>query len=168
MGFTWAPLPTMESKKISSEIINAVQFASGRLFFVRDRSLMAQPFDLQRLELTGKAEVIAPEEIEEDPAFSNSGFSVSSNGVVVFQSAADNFSHSHGSTDKARISNPCRLPAIVIHLFRGMAVFSPLPRMTSTTEGILSESMTSLAVPVRWFPTAGPTRFRLYPMTARP
>jgi eukaryotic-like serine/threonine-protein kinase len=92
IGIYVGSLTSMESKKISSEIINAVQFASGRLYFVRDRSLMAQPFDLQRLELTGKAEVIAPEEIEEDPAFSNAGFSVSSNGVVVFQSAADNFS----------------------------------------------------------------------------
>ena len=91
-GIYVSSLTSMESKKISSEIINAVQFASGRLFFVRNRSLMAQPFDLQRLELTGKAEVIAPEEIEEDPAISNTGFSVSSNGVVVFQSAADNFS----------------------------------------------------------------------------
>ena len=91
-GIYVGSLTSMESKKISSEIINAVQFASGRLFFVRDRSLMAQPFDLQRFELTGKAEVIAPEEIDVDPAYSNAGFSVSSNGVVVFQSAADNFS----------------------------------------------------------------------------
>jgi DNA-binding winged helix-turn-helix (wHTH) protein/Tol biopolymer transport system component len=91
-GIYVGSLTSMENKKISSEIIYAVQFASGRLFFVRDRSLMAQPFDLQRLELTGKAEVIAPEEIEQDPALANTGFSVSSNGVVVFQSAADNFS----------------------------------------------------------------------------
>jgi eukaryotic-like serine/threonine-protein kinase len=91
-GIYVSSLTSMDSKKISSEINNAVQFASGRLFFVHNRSLMAQPFDLQRLELTGKAEVIAPEEIEEDSAFSNTGFSVSSNGVVVFQSASDNFS----------------------------------------------------------------------------
>jgi eukaryotic-like serine/threonine-protein kinase len=167
-GIYVGSLTTMESKKISSEIINAVQFASGRLFFVRDRSLMAQPFDLQRLELTGKAEVIAPEEIDVDPAYSNLGFSVSSNGVVVFQSAADNFSQlswfDRQGKDLESVSSPgYRDPSL-----SGMAVFLPLPRMTSTTEGILSESMTSLAVPVRWFPTAGPTRFRLYPTTARP
>ena len=76
IGIYVGSLTSMESKKISSEIINAVQFASGCLFFVRDRSLMAQPFDLQRLGLIGKAEVISPEEIEEvcrqnpnDPAF---------------------------------------------------------------------------------------------------
>ena len=91
-GIYVGSLNSTENKRISSEIANAVQFASGHLFFVRDRSLMAQPFDLKKLELTGKAEVVAPEEIEEDPAFANTGFSVSANGVVVFQSAADNFS----------------------------------------------------------------------------
>jgi Tol biopolymer transport system component len=85
-------LTSMEKKQISSEIVTNMQFGSGRLFFVRDRSLMAQPFDVKRLELTGKAEIIAAQELEQDPAFSRSSFSVSDNGVVVFQSAADNFS----------------------------------------------------------------------------
>jgi len=85
-------LTSMERKKISSEILTNVQFASRRLFFVRDRSLMAQPFDLKRLELTGKAEVIAAQELEGDPAFSRFGFSVSDNGTIVFQSTAESFS----------------------------------------------------------------------------
>ena len=63
---------------------------SGRLFYVRDRSLMEQPFDLERLQTTGPPGPVAQQELEQDPAFSRAGFSVSDNGVVVFQSASDN------------------------------------------------------------------------------
>jgi hypothetical protein len=50
---------------------------------------MAQPFDLERLQTTGPAEPIVPQELEQELAFSHAGFSVSDNGVVVFQSAGD-------------------------------------------------------------------------------
>ena len=65
---------------------------SGRIFFVRDRSLMAQPFDTKRMQVTGMPELIARQELQQDVAFSRSGFSVSQNGVIVFQSASDNIS----------------------------------------------------------------------------
>src|SRR5271168_3976296 len=82
----------MESKLISSEIANNIQLASGDLYFARDRSLMSQHFDFTKLELTGSPRLIVQQELEPDPAFSRSDFSVSANGVVVFGSAADAFS----------------------------------------------------------------------------
>jgi hypothetical protein len=148
----------MESKKISSEIINAVQFASGRLYFVRDRSLMAQPFDLQRLELTGKAEVIAPEEIDVDPAYSNAGFSVSSNGVVVFQSAADNFSRCLVRQTRQGSRTVSSRAIESISFGDGSLLAITADDQRNGRHSI--EFMTSLAVPVRWFPTAGPTSSR--------
>src|SRR5258708_35450528 len=53
---------------------------------------MAQSFDLKRLQLTGRPEAVGGREREEAPAFSRTGFSVSDNGVVVFQSATESVS----------------------------------------------------------------------------
>jgi len=85
-------LGSMDSKLISSEITGNAQFASGRLFFVRDRSLMAQSFDVERFQTIGPLEPVAQQELDQDPAFSRAGFSVSSSGTVVFQSASENIS----------------------------------------------------------------------------
>jgi serine/threonine protein kinase len=78
-----------EAKLVSSESVGSVAFASGHLLYLRDRTLMAQPFDPDRLELTGHAIAISDPEVEKDLAFSRSGFSVAENGVLFFQSAAD-------------------------------------------------------------------------------
>ncbi len=91
-GIYVGSLSTQESKLISSEIVGNTQFASSRLYYVRDRSLMAQSFDLKRLQLTGRPEAVSRQELEEAPAFSRSGFSGSDNGVVVFQSATESLS----------------------------------------------------------------------------
>lgn len=91
-GIYVGSLSTQESKLISSEIVGNTQFAYSRLYYVRDRSLMAQSFDLKRLQLTGWPEAVSRQELEEAPAFSRTGFSVSDNGVVVFQSATESVS----------------------------------------------------------------------------
>jgi DNA-binding winged helix-turn-helix (wHTH) protein/Tol biopolymer transport system component len=91
-GIYVGSLSTQESKLISSEIIGNTQFASSRLYYVRDSSLMSQPFDLKQLQLTGRSEVVSGQELEEAPAFSRTGFSVSDNRVVVFQSAIESLS----------------------------------------------------------------------------
>ena len=91
-GIYVGSLSTRESKLISSEIVGNTQFASSRLYYVRDRSLMAQPFDVKRLQITGPQEAVSRQELEEAPAFSRTGFSVSDNGVVVFQSASESVS----------------------------------------------------------------------------
>jgi eukaryotic-like serine/threonine-protein kinase len=88
-GVYLGSLNSMDSKMISSEVAGNTQFASRRFFYVRERSLMAQPFDLERLQTTGLPEPVAQQELEQDPAFSRAGFSVSDNGGVVFQSASD-------------------------------------------------------------------------------
>lgn len=50
-------------KLISSELTGNVAFASGRLLYVRDRSLVAQPFNSSRFEFTGPPVSIAEQEI---------------------------------------------------------------------------------------------------------
>ena len=68
-------------------------FASGRLLYIRDRSLIAQAFDPDQLSFTGPAVPVVGEEMVTDVGgFSQSGFSVSQNGVLVFQSVADSSS----------------------------------------------------------------------------
>jgi dipeptidyl aminopeptidase/acylaminoacyl peptidase len=87
-GIYVGSLDSSQPKRIS-ELKGNAAFASGNLLYVRDRSLMAQPFDQSRLETTGPAMPIAEQELEKDTAFLQSGFSASDNGVLVFQSAAD-------------------------------------------------------------------------------
>ncbi|MFY9940167.1 MAG: protein kinase [Silvibacterium sp.] len=91
-GIYLGSLSTQETKLISSEIIGNTQFASSRLYYVRDGSLMAQQFDLKRLQTTGPPDAVSRQELEQSPAFSRAGFSISENGVVVFQSATESVS----------------------------------------------------------------------------
>jgi eukaryotic-like serine/threonine-protein kinase len=56
---------------------------SGSLVFVSHGALMAQPFDLQRLELSGERTVVAPE--IRYRRWRQSGFSASSSGVLLYQ-----------------------------------------------------------------------------------
>jgi Tol biopolymer transport system component len=91
-GIYIGSLSTQESKLISSEIVGNTQFVSSRLYYARDRSLMAQPFDLKRLQTTGPPEAVSRQELEESPAFQRAGFSVADDGTVVFQSAAESVS----------------------------------------------------------------------------
>ncbi|MDE3137547.1 MAG: protein kinase [Acidobacteriota bacterium] len=79
-------------KLISSELAGSVAFTSGYLLYVRQTSLMAQPFDPDSLETIGPPEVIAEQEVPVDTSFSKSGFSVSETGVLIFQSLADSAS----------------------------------------------------------------------------
>jgi eukaryotic-like serine/threonine-protein kinase len=58
---------------------------SGQVLFVRDGSLVAQPFDTRRLELTGEPVTVA----EHVGTFGSYGFfSVSNNGVLVYRSGS--------------------------------------------------------------------------------
>lgn len=60
---------------------NAVYASPGYLLFIRDRSLMAQPFDADKLQLNGQAFPIA-ENVGFEPTFSYGLFSASANGVL--------------------------------------------------------------------------------------
>jgi serine/threonine protein kinase len=76
-------------KHISSEITGNVFFASGNLLYVRDRTIMAQPFDTNSLQTAGPSVPLTQQEVDKFFDFWNSGFSVSKNGKLVFQSAGD-------------------------------------------------------------------------------
>jgi serine/threonine protein kinase len=60
-------------------------YASGYLIFLRDRALMAQPFDAKRCQLTGDPSPVA-ENVQYDGAFKWGVFSVSENGFLIYQS----------------------------------------------------------------------------------
>ena len=88
-GIYAGSLDSGEPKLISSELSGTVAYAFGNLLDVRNTSLMAQPFSLDRLEMTGPPVAIAQQEVEKHPNFSQSGFPASENGALIFQSAAD-------------------------------------------------------------------------------
>src|SRR5207244_1872325 len=75
-----------------SEFVGNVAFAAGYVLYGKDRSLRAQPFDPDRLQTGGSAVSIAEQELQVDAGFSHAEFSVSQNGVLVFQSLADSVS----------------------------------------------------------------------------
>ncbi|HXW57143.1 MAG TPA: protein kinase [Candidatus Cybelea sp.] len=77
------------AKLIASDISGNVMFAAGHLLYVRDRTVMAQPFDASKLELTGRATPLTQPELDKFLDFWHSSFSVSQEGKLVFQSAAD-------------------------------------------------------------------------------
>jgi len=62
-----------------------VNSGMGHLLFVRDSSLVAQPFDSRRQELLGEAVPIA-ENLAENLSFGHKRFSVSTTGVLTYQS----------------------------------------------------------------------------------
>jgi serine/threonine protein kinase len=88
-GIYVSSLDSPDTKLVSADITGSIQYASGRLLFVQNRSLMAQLFDLERLQLTGSATALAEEELVKDPGFSQSDFSASADGTIVFHSARD-------------------------------------------------------------------------------
>ena len=70
------------SKLVLHSRTNAA-YASGHLLFLNESTLMAQPFDLTRMELTGEP-VVAQEGVEADWGTWSAIFSASQNGVLVF------------------------------------------------------------------------------------
>jgi len=79
--------PGVKTRKGVQAADSNAAYASGYLLFVRERTLMAQPFDASRIETTGGAVPIAE---QVDYSFSNGlgHFSASRNGTLVFASGA--------------------------------------------------------------------------------
>ena len=75
------------AKLLFSDVTGNVEYSDGRLLYVRDRSLMAQPFDTDKLKTTGQAIPIANQEVIQDIGFHHAGFSASQTGMVVIQSS---------------------------------------------------------------------------------
>jgi serine/threonine protein kinase len=88
-GLYVASLDSDTAQQISSDIIGDVLYASGHLVYVHDRRVVAQPFDASRLKTTGPPLPLTQQEVDKFFDFWQSGFSVSQDGKLVFQSAAD-------------------------------------------------------------------------------
>jgi Tol biopolymer transport system component/predicted Ser/Thr protein kinase len=75
--------------KLKKRLMHAkgnAEYASGYLIYLREKTLMAQPFNLSALETSGEAISIA-EPVEYDLGFSRAVFSVSQNGTLVYQAS---------------------------------------------------------------------------------
>src|SRR6266571_402097 len=82
-GIYVGSLDSSEYKLILNDDTYAI-YASGHLLFWRDGALMAQPFDVPSLQLSGEAVPIA-EQVQMNLSEVRATFSVSENGVLVFQ-----------------------------------------------------------------------------------
>jgi Tol biopolymer transport system component/tRNA A-37 threonylcarbamoyl transferase component Bud32 len=71
-------------------------YAAGHLLFVRQKTLMAQPFDSGSGKVSGEAFPIV-ENVQEDPGFYTAVFTISDNGVLAYQ-------QSGGSADQYRLA----------------------------------------------------------------
>ena len=84
-GIYVSSLDSKETKQLM--VINSIAAfaASDHLLFVQNETLMAQPFDIESLELTGEAVPVA-EEVAWLPPYGNAAFSLSENGVLAYRS----------------------------------------------------------------------------------
>jgi Tol biopolymer transport system component len=76
-------LAAQEARSVLKSELRAA-YASGYLLFVRQGTLMAQRFDLNRLQLAGEPASIA-QEVAYNPANGRNTFSVSDNGVLAYR-----------------------------------------------------------------------------------
>jgi Tol biopolymer transport system component len=85
-NFVW--IASLEGEKARPLPLDStsVLYASGYLLFSRDGDLFAQPFDLAKNELTGRALPIA-RNIQFDTFMQDPAFSVSANGILVYGEA---------------------------------------------------------------------------------
>jgi Tol biopolymer transport system component len=79
-------IDSSETKHVLESDSRAV-YASGHVFFVRQSTLFAQPFDTSRLEAAGEPVSIG-ENVRTFPLNGRSAFSVSTNGVLVYRSGS--------------------------------------------------------------------------------
>ena len=75
--------------KLLLKVSSNTQYADGHLLFVRQSSVVAQPFDLSTLELSGDASPVA-EKVEYSTDKSRGSFSNANNGFFAYQPAGNN------------------------------------------------------------------------------
>jgi Tol biopolymer transport system component len=78
-------LDSTDRKLLTAADANNAAYSQGHLLFLRETTLMAQPFDAQRLELTGEAFPIAEQIQRSSTTPPNGFFSASENGVLAYQ-----------------------------------------------------------------------------------
>ena len=77
-------LDSQETRQLLPNVLSAVYAPPGYLLFLRNETLMAQPFDANALKLTGEQVPVA-EQIAFNPGLGRGAFSVSENGVLAFR-----------------------------------------------------------------------------------
>ncbi|HKY45094.1 MAG TPA: protein kinase [Pyrinomonadaceae bacterium] len=82
-------LDSKETKRVLQVHSSAVYAPPGYLLFVRENTLMAQPFDADTLDVSGDAFPLA-EQVVRNPVLGRAMFSVSENGVLVMRTGALN------------------------------------------------------------------------------
>ena len=80
--------PGFEPKRIVASDSNGVFASPGLLLFMRGITLVQQPFDLDRMEVTGEATPIV-EQVFYNPGVGLADFSVSATGVLAYRSASN-------------------------------------------------------------------------------
>ena len=166
-GIYVGSLSTQETKLISSEIIGNTQFASSRLYYVRDGSLMAQPFDLKRLQTTGPPDAVSRQELEQSPAFSHAD---SPSRTTVWWSSSQQpkaFPRSHGLTVPVKNWKNYPEPAIGILLSPAMTLCSQSPPTMIATAGTTSIFTISPGVQAPVCQMEGQKYFRFSRLTAK-
>jgi Tol biopolymer transport system component len=81
-------LDSNEKRFVVEATSNAAYAPPGYLLFYRDRTMLAQPFDLKRFALVGEATVILPE-VQYLPQVKRAIFAVSDQGLLVAQSGGE-------------------------------------------------------------------------------
>src|SRR5271169_3286023 len=81
-------LDSNEKHFVVASTANAAYAAPGYLLFYRDKTLLAQPFDLKRFALTGEATVILPD-VQFLPQVKRAVFAVSDQGLLLAQSGSE-------------------------------------------------------------------------------
>ena len=79
-------LDSAERPKLLVHARSRAEYASGRILYVRQKTLFARTFDASRLEWQGEPVPVA-ENVQEDPGFFTAVFSVSPNGTLAYQLA---------------------------------------------------------------------------------
>ena len=87
-GVYVADLESKDRKRVVAADSNAVYSPPGYLLFLRERTLMAQPFDAGRLQTTGDAVPIA-DQVDSQSTKAQNQFSISQNGVLAYTSGRD-------------------------------------------------------------------------------
>ena len=87
VGIRVASLDAPEGKLLPLNAHSNALYAQGHLLFMREATLMAQPFDVKRLETTGDAFPIA-EQVQAGGGGAKGAFSVSEEGILAYQTGA--------------------------------------------------------------------------------
>jgi eukaryotic-like serine/threonine-protein kinase len=130
-------LESKEKRRILTANSNAVYAPPGVVLFLRERSLMAQPFDAGKLQTTGD-----PVPIAENLDFINANggfFSVSQNGVLAYLSSPSG-GHAQlswfdrGGKPLGTVAAPGEFPGLSISPDGSVVAISRYDRPTTTTD----------------------------------